>query len=249
MFSYFKKPRDILDFNQDKPIHKIPTPKGIVEMDMNPGVKKISKDIDKLVNNCYENHKVAETLCSEIGYHLGRAGELSEKLARYVNKINRDYADYFEHNKINQVIEIGHIYESASQMLSEVGTHLKASSNVFSKDMQRMFAFANYENEGFQRLIELRNSFSESYEEAKIGLERKKVILFEQKDLRRWGIDPRKLGFKPEELLNNPVLGKKYMLPQVGATSSRNPRACATCATSSATSTSSCSRSWTPTPA
>lgn len=201
----------------------MPTPKGVIEMDMNPGVKKISRDIDKLVNSCHDNHKVAETLCSEIGFHMDKAGELSEKLARYINKINKDYSDYFEHNKVNQVIEIGEIYESASEMLSEMGTQLKKTSSLFSTDMQRMFAFANYENEGFQRLIEMRNSFSETYEEAKINLERKKVILFEQKDLRRWGIDPSKLGFKPDELLNNPVLGKKYMLPQVSCHNCRNP--------------------------
>lgn len=193
----------------------MPTPKGTVEMDMNPGVKKISKDIDKLVNNCNESHRAAEALCSDIGFHLGKAGELSEKLSRYINKINKDYSDYFEHNKINQVIEISQIYDSASEMLSEVASQFKNSSIIFSKDMQQMFTFANYENEGFKRLIELRNTFSESYEEAKINLERKKVILYEQKDLRRWGIDPTKLGFKPEELLKNPVLSKKYMLPQV----------------------------------
>ena len=201
----------------------MPTPKGTIQMDMNPGVKKISKDIDRLVNNCYDNHKAAESICSEIGHHLDKAGELSDKLARYISKINKDYSDYFEHNKINQVIEIGRIYESASQMLAEVGTHLRKTSTVFSKDMQNMFTFANYENEGYQKLIELRNNFSETYEDAKINLERKKVILFEQKDLRRWGIDPTKLNIKPEDLLNNPVLGKKYMLPQVTSVHIRNP--------------------------
>lgn len=182
---------------------------------MNPGVKKLSKEIDKLAANCYESHKVAETLCSDIGFHLSKAGELSEKLARYINKINDDYSDYFEHNKINQVVEISQIYESASELLSEVGSQLKQSSSIFAQDMQQMFTFASYENEGFKQLIDLRNNFAESYEEAKISLERKKVLLFEQKDLRRWGIDPTKLGFKAEELLNNPVMGKKYMLPQV----------------------------------
>ena len=201
----------------------MPTPKGVIEMDMNPGVKKISKGINKLVNSCYENHKVAETLCSDIGFHMDKAGDLSEKLARYINKIKKDYSDYFEHNKVNQVIEMVQIYESASEMLSEMGTQLKKSSSLFSIDMQRMFAFTNYENKGFQRLTELRNSFSETYEEAKINLERKKVILFEQKDLRRWGIDPLKLGFKPDELLSNPVLGKKYMLPQVASHKLRSP--------------------------
>lgn len=219
----FKKPKDILDFNHDRPVTKLENPRGLIEMDMNPGVKKISKDIDKLVSNCNENHKVAESLCSDIGFHLGKAGELSEKLARYISKINKDYSDYFEHNKINQVIEIGQIYDSATDLLSEVSSQLRNTSKLFSGDMQRMFTFANYENEGFQNLIELRNNFSETYEDAKISLERKKVILFEQKDLRRWGIDPSKVGFKPEELLSNPTLGKKLMLPQVFLALFRKP--------------------------
>jgi hypothetical protein len=191
------------------------TPKGVVRMDMNPGIKKISKDIDKLVNNCYENHKVAQTLCEDIGNHMAKAGELTEKLARYMNKINKDYSEYFEYNKISPIVEIGHLYESASSMLADVGIQMKKTSSVFSEDMKFMFEFANYENDGLQRLIELRNSFSETYEEAKINLERKKVVLFEQKDLRRWGIDPARLKLNPENLLKNPVLGKKYMLPQV----------------------------------
>lgn len=191
------------------------TPKGIVHMDMNPGIKKISKDIDKLVNNCYENHKVAQTLCEDIGNHMAKAGELTEKLARYMNKINKDYSEYFEYNKISPIVEISHLYESASSMLADVGIQMKKTSSVFSEDMKFMFEFANYENDGLQRLIELRNSFNETYEEAKINLERKKVVLFEQKDLRRWGIDPARLKLDPETLLKNPVIGKKYMLPQV----------------------------------
>lgn len=191
------------------------TPRGFVEMDMNPGIKKVSKDIDKLVNSCYENHKVAQALCENIGAYLGKAGELTERLSRYMNKINKDYSDYFENNKIAPIVEISQIYESASSMLSEVGMQMKKTSSIFSEDMQYMFEFANYENEGLQRLIELRNSFSESYEDAKINLERKKVILFEQKNLRSWGIDAGKTKISPSDLLNNAVLSKRYMLPQV----------------------------------
>lgn len=184
-------------------------------MDLNPGIKKISKEIDKLVSNCYENHKVAQTLCEDIGSHLEKAGELAEKLARYMNMINKDYSNYFEHNKITPVVEIGHLFESASSMIADLGSQMRKSSTLFSDEMQGMFEFANYENEGLGRLIELRNSFSEAYEDAKINLERKKVILFEQKDLRRWGVNPEKINLKPAELLNNPVLAKKFMLPQV----------------------------------
>lgn len=212
---YFKKPKDILDFNQNKPIDLMATPKGYVEMDMNPGVKKISKDIDKLVNNCYENNKAAEALCSDIGYHLDKAGELSERLARYMGKINQDYAEYFEHNKITPVVEIGQIYESASALLENMGNTWRKTAKSFAVDMQRMFDFANYENSGLQRLIELRNSFSETYEEAKINLEKKKAVLFEQKDLRRWGVDSTKLKVKAENLFANPAIANKYMLPQV----------------------------------
>lgn len=192
-------------------------PRGYVEMDMNPGIKKVSKEIDKLVSSCNENHKVAQTLCNDIGYHMGKAGELTEKLALYINKINKDYSDYFENNKMTSIVEISQIYESASSMLADMGSQMKKTSEIFSGDMQYMFEFANYENEGLQKLIELRNSFSENYEDAKINLERKKAILFEQKNLRRWGIDSAKLKISPTELFNNPVLSKKYMLPQVSS--------------------------------
>lgn len=192
-------------------------PRGYVEMDMNPGIKKVSKEIDKLVSSCNENHKVAQTLCNDIGYHMSKAGELTEKLALYINKINKDYSDYFENNKMTSIVEISQIYESASSMLADMGSQMKKTSEIFSGDMQYMFEFANYENEGLQKLIELRNSFSENYEDAKINLERKKAILFEQKNLRRWGIDSAKLKISPTELFNNPVLSKKYMLPQVSS--------------------------------
>lgn len=183
-------------------------------MDMNPGIKRITKDIDKLVTNFAENSKIAEELCYDIGFHLDKAGELSDKLSRYMNKINKDYADYFEHNKVATVIDIGKLYDEASGMLADVGSQWRKSATVFSRDMLRMFSFGTYENEGFQKLIEMRNNFSETYEEAKINLERKKVILFEQKDLRRWGIDPKKLNVPAENVLANPTLAKKYMLPQ-----------------------------------
>lgn len=212
---FFKKPRDLLNFNQNKPISEFCTPQGFVEMDLNPGVKKVSKDIGKLISNCNESFKVVETLCEEIGHHVCTAGELTEKLSKYLNKINKDYSSFFDHNKSSPVSEMGQVYDSASSMLAEIGNQMKKSSIVFSGDLQRMFKFSSYENEGLQHLIELRNSFTETYEEAKINLERKKAALVEQKDLRRWGIDPTKLKLSPQDLLNNPSLGKKYMLPQV----------------------------------
>ena len=118
-------------------------------MDMNPGIKKISKDIDKLVSSFADNSKVAEELCRDIGFHLGKAGELSDKLARYINLINKDYADYFEHNKIPAVVDIAKLYDEASGMLVEVGGQWRKSSVIFSKDMLRMFSFGTWENEGF----------------------------------------------------------------------------------------------------
>lgn len=124
-------------------------PTGLIEMDMNPGIKKISRDIDKLVNSFTEDSRIAEEICRDIGFHLDKAGHLTDKLARYMNKINKDYADYFEHNKISTVVDMGKLYDEASDMLSEVGGHWKKMAPLFSKDMLRLFSFGTYENEGF----------------------------------------------------------------------------------------------------
>ena len=182
---------------------------------MNPGIKKVTKDIDKLIANYSDNAKVAEELCHDIGFHLERAGDLSERLGRYIKKISKDYAEYFENNKTSTVTDICTLYQDTTQMLVEVGLQMRKTSTLFSNDMQRMFSFGKYENEGLQKLIEMRNCFCESYEEAKINLERKKALLFEQKDPRKWGVDPAKIKLPIETLLKNQTLAKKFMLPQV----------------------------------
>ena len=56
---------------------------------MNPGIKKVTKDIDKLIANYSDNAKVAEELCHDIGFHLERAGDLSERLGRNIKKISK----------------------------------------------------------------------------------------------------------------------------------------------------------------
>jgi gas vesicle protein len=196
-------------------VSRFPTPSGQVELDMNPGIKKVTKDIDKLIANYSDNSKVAEELCTEIGFHLNRAGELSDRLAKYIKKISKDYEEYFENNKSSTVTDICTLYQDTNQMLSEVGMQMRKTSTLFTDDMQRLFSFGNYENEGLQKFIELRNSFCESYEEAKINLERKKALLFEQKDPRKWGVDPAKTKLPIETLLKNQTLAKKFMLPQV----------------------------------
>ncbi len=191
---------------------------------MNPGIKKVTKDIDKLIANYSDNAKAAEELCSDIGFHLDRAGELSDRLAKYINKISKDYSEYFEHNKTSTVTDICILYQDTSQMLTEVGLQMRKTSTLFAHDLQRMLDFGKYENEGLQKFIELRNSFCESYEDAKINLERKKALLFEQKDPRKWGVDPAKTKLPIETLLKNQTLAKKYMLPQVVASQAGNQR-------------------------
>lgn len=184
-------------------------------MDLNPGVKKVAKDIGKFVSTCTETFKAVESLCADISGHLESAGELAEKLSRYVGKVAVDYADFFDHNKIAPVDDLTTLLESASTCLAELGGQFKKNSEVFETDLQRLFKFASLENQGLQSIIEQRNSFTEVYEEAKLALERKKASLMDQQDLRRWGIDPKKLKVDPQELLKNPSLARKYMLPQV----------------------------------
>jgi hypothetical protein len=193
-------------------------------MDLNPGVKKISKSIGKLIANCNENFKAVESLCEDIGQHLNAAGDLTEKLSRYINKVSDEYSDYFDHNRITPVTELIHMFETASACLAEVGVQMKKGSSVFATDLQRLFKFTSYENQGLQNLIDQRNSFSDVYEDSKLRLERKKALLLEQKDLRRWGIDPAKLKVNPQDLLKNPNLAKRYMLPQVHKVNWRNHR-------------------------
>ena len=191
---------------------------------MNPGIKKLTKEVDRLISNYSDNTKIAEELCHDIGFHLDRAGELSERLARYVNKISKDYAEYFENNKTSTVTDICTLYQDTTQMLADLGSQMRKTSGLFSNDMQRMFSFGKYENEGFQKLIELRNCFCETYEDSKINLERKKALLFEQKDPRKWGVDPAKIKLPLETLLKNQTLAKKFMLPQVKSSQRGNKR-------------------------
>lgn len=182
---------------------------------MNPGIKKITKDIHKMIDCYSSNTKMAEEMCQGIGFHLEKAGELSDKLSKCLSNIGKGYSDYFEHNKIRIINNVCSLYQTTSEVVAEIGDQMKKTSKIFSSELRNMISFGSYENEGLLNLILTRNSYVESYEEAKINLERKKVLLLDQTDIRKWGIDPAKLKLPVETLLKSPDLAKKYMLPQV----------------------------------
>lgn len=210
----FKKPKDLLDFNQNIPICRFSTPSGVVEMDLNPGIKKLSKELSKLSSSMSENTDTAKDLCAEIGRHLDKAGELSQRLAKHLSKICKTYAEFLESHKLESANDIVEMFDMACKSIDNSGIQWRKTASVISKDMDNMFTLGVDEVEGFQALVEQRNTFAETYEEAKINLERKKVALFDQKDLRRWGVDPKKVKIPEEKVFKDFSIAQKLMLPQ-----------------------------------
>jgi hypothetical protein len=210
----FKKPRDLLDFNQNIPISRFSTPSGVVEMDLNPGVKKLSKEISKLSTSITESTETAKELCAEIGRHLNKAGDLSQKLAKLLSKICKSYSEYFDAHTFESAAEITEMFDMACKSIDNSGMQWRKTAEMIGKDMENMFSLGIDEIGGIQTLIEQRNSFAEIYEEAKINLERKKATLFDQKDLRRWGVDPKKVKIPEEKIFKDFSIAQKLMLPQ-----------------------------------
>lgn len=183
-------------------------------MDLNPGLKKISKEINKLSAIVSESTDNAKELCAEIGRHLDKAGELSQRLAKHLDRICRSYSEYFESNSLESAKEITDMFDMACKSIDNSGLQWRKTAAMVSKDMDNMFSLGVDELEAFQSLIEQRNNFAETYEEAKINLERKKVALFDQKDLRRWGVDPKKVKIPEEKIFKDFAIAQKLMLPQ-----------------------------------
>lgn len=183
-------------------------------MDLNPGIKKISKEIGKLSASVSESTDTAKELCAEIGRHLDKAGDLSQRLAKHLAKICKSYTEYFETNSLESARDVTEMFDMACKSIDNSGLQWRKTAAMISKDMDNMFSLGVDEVEGFQTLIEQRNSFAETYEEAKINLERKKVALFDQKDLRRWGVDPKKVKIPEEKIFKDFSIAQKLMLPQ-----------------------------------
>lgn len=183
-------------------------------MDLNPGIKKLSKELGKVSASLSENTDTAKDLCAEIGRHLDKAGELSQRLAKHLSKICKTYAEFLETNKLESANDIVEVFDMACKSIDNSGIQWRKTASVISKDMENMFTLGVDEVEGFQALVEQRNTFAETYEEAKINLERKKVALFDQKDLRRWGVDPKKVKIPEEKVFKDFSIAQKLMLPQ-----------------------------------
>lgn len=211
--SYVKKASDILEFNKDKPITRYSTPSGTVELDMNTGIGKIASEISKLATSTANSSKLAEDLCEQIADHLLKAAQLTDKLSRYLVKMNNDYSDFFDHNRVKSVDELTKLHNIGTSMVQDMTKSLKHKAELFKKDFSRFFQISVIQNEGFISLVDRRNEFSSTYQDAKINLEKKKASLFEVKDLRRWGIDQRKLNISPQTLFNNQSMALKLMLP------------------------------------
>ncbi len=164
-----------------------------------------------------ENSKVfsqLKHLCYDLAQQLGKTGNIIHKIANLYNKYIKENTMLFEKIKFKENEEVKTIHKKLFIGLNEWGSQLLSQKKFVVDDMASFFHYRKHEDIQLSKLLNLKLNMNMKLKTKFDELNNKKVKLFQQKDIKKWKIDPKEADGDLNSLLQNFDKAKPLMLPK-----------------------------------
>jgi len=136
-------------------------------------------------------------------------------LAESVEELRRQYSEFNTHNLIVGSLPLEELFGKVSSTLVEWGNSYGELAESFNKTLTHNIRYQKHEAGSIAELLKFRQLAEQSYVKAFTELDKKKEVLFNQKNIENWGIDLTKCTHSRDDVIADRDLAKSLMLPEV----------------------------------
>lgn len=125
---------------------------GTIELKMDPAIRKMARELTRLLKNVRPLEEEAANICKEMTSHYESLHYCFEKLGSVTASIHKAYKKVATKFDFDDFTRVSDLYLSLNNMFVDwAGIHKSNSSNFF-KNIRMMFTFSNYEEQGMERV-------------------------------------------------------------------------------------------------
>ena len=137
---------------KSRPITEIKTFDGVAELQMDPKIRKMGRELTKLMNTVAPLEARAANIGKEITMHYTKIKENLEDLEIITGKITQAYSDVAEKFELERMSKVGEIYRSLSTTFSKWKQVATWECENFFQNIRILFAFSSQEEQGLQEV-------------------------------------------------------------------------------------------------
>lgn len=138
--------------NGVKPISKMVNVTGSIELKMDPAIRKMSRELTRLLKNVRPLEEEAGEICKEMTQHYKHVQNCFERLGVVTASIHKAYKKVASKFDFDDFTKVSDFYLGLNNTFIEWSEIHKNSSNNFFKNIRMMFAFSNFEEQGMEEV-------------------------------------------------------------------------------------------------
>ena len=137
-------------------VSEIENSKGYVELKMDPGIRKMAREISKMSDQMTPLLNVANDAAKEITYHLDKLAEGFNKLGSACQNIQKLYLSTSEKfTELDSFSKLNSIYTEMSTTFSNYSKVMFTERDNFANNIEAFFTYSQCEIEGLEEVIQI----------------------------------------------------------------------------------------------
>lgn len=137
-------------------VSEIENSKGYVELKMDPGIRKMAREISKMSDQMTPLLNVANDAAKEITYHLDKLAEGFNKLGSACQNIQKLYLSTSEKfTELDSFSKLNSIYIEMSTTFSNYSKVMFTERDNFANNIEAFFTYSQCEIEGLEEVIKI----------------------------------------------------------------------------------------------
>ena len=130
----------------------IHTTTGVVELKMDPQIRKMARELTSLLKVVKPLEEQAEAICKDISILLNSANESFNKLSLVTSQIQKTYEKYSSNFDFDHFSKVSELYKELNSTFIDWGRVQKSSTDNWFKNIRMIFAFSSQEIQGMENV-------------------------------------------------------------------------------------------------
>lgn len=135
-----------------KPLKSITTVSGKAYMNMEPNIRKMSRELSRLLQKAQPLEEDCAKICKEMSHHLKQVDTCMEKLTGAIGTLKSTYAHAATKFDFDDFSDMSDIYETLYGTFNEWTDTWKNTTDNFFRNIRMLFTFSNFEEKGLEEV-------------------------------------------------------------------------------------------------
>lgn len=147
-----KLPEKFINKGVSKKITEIKSVTGFVELKMDPAIRKMARELERMIAGVTPLELEASEICKEMLINMSKVREGFDQLGQICSSIHKRYKNVAEKFDFEHFTKISELYLSLNSTMTEWGNVYQKEADNYFENIRMMFDFSLSETEGLDQV-------------------------------------------------------------------------------------------------